>query len=274
MSSSETFCLRWNEFPNNINESFSHLRGGTEFSDVTLAVEGGEQIKAHRIILSACSPFFKNLFKGGSHPHPFVYMKGISFGNLSSIIDFAYLGEVNVEQRELDTFLEAARELKIKGLATKDEPAQQDPPYTNIPHQLDKIESNVTIDDTDDNEAFDKSLQNEHVPFQNIQMEDSYVETVISEGSELKDFLDNTTDSFVETENRDLTQLANKIEDMIEKVGGLWTCKMCGKSSNMKQRIRQHVEIHIDGFTHPCNTCGKSFRSKNSLRKHKSLYHR
>ena len=104
-------------------------------------------------------------------------------------------------------------------------------------------------------------------------MEDSYVETV-SEGRELKDFLDNTTDSFVETENRDLTQLANKIEDMIEKVGGLWTCKMCGKSANMKQRIGQHAEIHIDGFTHPCNTCGKSFRSKNSLRKHKSLYHR
>jgi len=78
----EKFCLKWNEFTKNINDSFNNLRSGEEFADVTLAVESGEQIKAHRIVLSACSPFFRNLFKGGSHPHPLVYMKGITISNL------------------------------------------------------------------------------------------------------------------------------------------------------------------------------------------------
>ena len=211
MSSLDSFCLRWNEFPNNINESFLHLRGGKEFSDVTLAVEGGEQIKAHRIILSACSPFFNDLFKGGSHPHPFVYMRGISIGNLSSILDFAYLGEVNVEQSDLDSFLEAARELKIKGLATKGESNQPNSLSAAKPHQLNENESN-TIDETEDNESIDNSFQKDYT-YENTEM-DSCIETV-PEQSELIDYSDNASDSFVETQNGDLTQLSNKIEDKL-----------------------------------------------------------
>ena len=117
----EKFCLKWNEFTNNVNDAFSLYRGGNEFSDVTFAVEGGQLIKAHRIILSAISPFFKNMFQSNSHPHPFVYLRGIDHTNLSSIMDFAYLGEANVEQEKVNTFLEAARELQIRGLSVKNE---------------------------------------------------------------------------------------------------------------------------------------------------------
>lgn len=64
MGSDQHFCLRWNNFHSNIAASFEHLRDHEEFVDVTLACEG-RSLKAHKIVLSACSPYFKDLLKVG-----------------------------------------------------------------------------------------------------------------------------------------------------------------------------------------------------------------
>ena len=56
--SGEKFCLRWNDFEKNISSAFSDLRHTRDFFDITLAC-GEDQLQAHRVILSACSPFFR-----------------------------------------------------------------------------------------------------------------------------------------------------------------------------------------------------------------------
>lgn len=58
----QQFCLRWNNFQANITSQFENLRDEEDFTDVTIACEG-QQLQAHKIILSACSPLFKELFK-------------------------------------------------------------------------------------------------------------------------------------------------------------------------------------------------------------------
>ena len=60
--SDQHFCLRWNNFHSNIATSFEQLRDHEDFVDVTLACEG-RTIKAHKVVLSACSPYFRNLLK-------------------------------------------------------------------------------------------------------------------------------------------------------------------------------------------------------------------
>lgn len=62
----QQFCLRWDSFHSNMTSSFHSLRSEEEFVDVTLVAEG-ELIKAHRLVLSACSPFFKKILKVGRH---------------------------------------------------------------------------------------------------------------------------------------------------------------------------------------------------------------
>ena len=111
----EKLCLKWNDFQNLVQVSFGELRNDTDFTDVTLACED-QSIKAHKVVLSACSPFFKNLFKTHSHPQPLIYMNGMKSSSLTAIIDFLYLGEANVFQEELDSFLALAEELQLKGL--------------------------------------------------------------------------------------------------------------------------------------------------------------
>ena len=120
---SERFCLRWNDFQSNTSNAVKQFRKEGQFCDVTLACEN-RQIDAHKIILSACSPFFENILMQNPHQKPLIYMKGLHFNELLKVLDFIYKGEVSVSQDEINSFLSTAEELKIKGLSNKqsDEP--------------------------------------------------------------------------------------------------------------------------------------------------------
>ena len=112
---SEKFCLRWNDFENNISSSFRELRDDKDFFDVTLACDD-DQIQAHKVILASCSQFFRIILRRNPHQHPLLYLKGVKFNDLQSILTFMYHGEVNVAQEDLNSFLSVAEDLRIKGL--------------------------------------------------------------------------------------------------------------------------------------------------------------
>ena len=115
MASSEKFCLKWNDFESNISSTFKEIKNDQDFMDVTLACDT-DQITAHKVVLSACSPFFRNVLKRNPHQHPLLYMKGVKYSDLESLLSFMYFGEVSIAQDELNSFLAVAEELKVKGL--------------------------------------------------------------------------------------------------------------------------------------------------------------
>jgi len=120
---SEKFCLRWNDFESNISGAFRELRDDKDFFDVTLACDD-EQIQAHKMILSACSPFFRNILRRNPHQHPLLYLKGVKYTDLQSVLNFMYHGEVNVAQEELNSFLAVAEDLRVKGLTQNNAESQ------------------------------------------------------------------------------------------------------------------------------------------------------
>lgn len=125
-SGTDNFCLRWNDFAENVSGAFKDLRADSDFFDVTLACSdsGARTLQAHKVILSACSNFFKTTFRqqinAHKHPNPYIYLRGVSYSDLVSILDFIYNGEVNVAQEDLNSFLAVAEELQIKGLTNRD----------------------------------------------------------------------------------------------------------------------------------------------------------
>jgi len=129
---SEKFCLRWNDFENNISQAFKELRDDKDFFDVTLACDD-EQIQAHKLILSACSPFFRNILRRNPHQHPLLYLKGVKFTDLQSVLNFMYHGEVNVAQEELNSFLAVAEELRVKGLTQNNQQSSMPKPKQSYP---------------------------------------------------------------------------------------------------------------------------------------------
>ena len=118
MSSTEKFNLRWNDFETNIRSSIGELRSVEDFVDVTLVCEN-EQINAHKVIISACSPFFRNILTRNPHKNPLVYLKGVHVSDMKSVLDFMYHGEVSVSQENLNQFLSVAEDLEVKGLTQK-----------------------------------------------------------------------------------------------------------------------------------------------------------
>merc|ERR1712013_838026 len=115
MASAEKFCLKWNDFESNVSVAFRELREEKDFFDVTLACEDS-QVSAHKVILSACSPFFRSVLRKNPHQHPLLYMKGVKYQEMLAVLNFMYMGEVNVAQEDLNSFLAVAEDLRVKGL--------------------------------------------------------------------------------------------------------------------------------------------------------------
>ncbi|XP_051175518.1 modifier of mdg4 [Leptopilina boulardi] len=113
----QQFCLRWHNFQNTLLSSLPKLLDGGHLTDVTLSA-GGRHIHAHRIILSACSFYFKELFKDlNASQHPVIVLPGMEYSNLCALVTFMYNGEVNIYQEQLPALLAMADTLHIRGLA-------------------------------------------------------------------------------------------------------------------------------------------------------------
>ncbi|RZF40751.1 hypothetical protein LSTR_LSTR011835 [Laodelphax striatellus] len=124
MGSSQQFSLRWNNYLRHIRGAFDSLRSDEDLVDVTLCCEG-RKIRAHKMLLSACSTYFRDIFKENPCQHPVIIFKDVKFVDLKALIDFIYQGEVNVVQDQLSSFLLTAELLAVQGLtdgSSKDVP--------------------------------------------------------------------------------------------------------------------------------------------------------
>ncbi|CRK95732.1 CLUMA_CG009189, isoform A [Clunio marinus] len=115
-NNSQQFCLRWNNYQTNLTCVFDQLLQSESFVDVTLACDGN-QIKAHKIVLSACSPYFQSLFFDNPCQHPIIIMRDVKWPELKAIVEFMYKGEINVNQDQISPLLAIAEMLQIRGLA-------------------------------------------------------------------------------------------------------------------------------------------------------------
>ncbi|CRK91969.1 CLUMA_CG005563, isoform N [Clunio marinus] len=116
MADEEQFSLCWNNFNTNLSAGFHESLCRGDLVDVTLAAEG-QLVKAHRLVLSVCSPYFRKMFtQMPANQHAFVFLKDVSSSALKDLIQFMYCGEVNVKQEALPAFISTAEALQIKGL--------------------------------------------------------------------------------------------------------------------------------------------------------------
>ena len=120
MDLSGRFFLKWGDFTENAIITIKDLQNDEDFSDVTLVCDGTQQIKAHKFILASSSSFFGNILKTNIHPHPLIYIKGISSQHLLAIVDFMYQGEVKIYQEDLSEFLAIAEDLQLRGLVGRE----------------------------------------------------------------------------------------------------------------------------------------------------------
>lgn len=109
---------------NHVRKAFDSLLYENEFIDVTLSCEG-KKVHAHKMLLSACSPYFRDLFKDNPCQHPIVILKDVKYQVLKDLLKFMYNGEVSVASEDFDAFLKTAEQLKISGLTDEMRPSAE-----------------------------------------------------------------------------------------------------------------------------------------------------
>ena len=123
-----------------------------DFVDVTLISDDKKQSKAHRNILSACSPIFRDILQvSPKNNHPVIYLRGIQHSDLESILQFIYLGETSINQDRIDDFLLTAKDLEIRGLGDNVKISSSD--STKIEKNEKQISNNDKIDDKKEEET-------------------------------------------------------------------------------------------------------------------------
>ena len=111
------FALKWDSYAANMKSFIGEIKGQNEFTDVTLVTGDGQQMDVHRMILSAFSPVLRTMFGQKSNSSStLLFLRGVSSKCLAAIMDFMYLGEVNILEEDLPEFLAVAKDLEMKGL--------------------------------------------------------------------------------------------------------------------------------------------------------------
>ena len=236
---SEKFCLKWNDFYTNVSKSFGVLRNEDYLQDVTIVTDDNEQVAAHKLVLSACSEYFKNIFKKNKSPNLLLCIEGINSDDFGNVLDYIYNGEVQILQENLDRFLEVAQRFKLEGLQLKKE--EDDFKGTMV-------------------EVYDRGLQ-----------QTEYDHPVQEKRRQPNPF---TRSIAVVPNYMDRTEADQRVFEQMEKSNGQFSCLICGKSTGHKSDMKKHVETHLEGLSFDCQHCGKVFRSRNALSMHIHYQHK
>ena len=105
--------LGYKHFQKNNSKTFQKLWNDQYYSDVTLVTSDDKHVRAHKIVLSSYSAFFKHVFERYQHQNPLIYLKDIKYKYLDLILEFIYTGQCDVEESEYVWFLLVGKGLGV-----------------------------------------------------------------------------------------------------------------------------------------------------------------
>ena len=120
MSDDGSYLLSYDLHEQHRTSALSSLWKKDDFVDVTIACDD-DMIDAHKVILSAASPFFHNILKRNPHTHPLLYLRGTAKKDIESVLEFIYSGKTQIPQDQLEDFMTLAKQLQVKGLSDEGE---------------------------------------------------------------------------------------------------------------------------------------------------------
>ena len=270
----EHVCLKWDEFKQNVNSAFGNFRGDNDLMDVTLACADGQQMEAHKVILAASSPTFRDLFKQNKHPHPLIFTTRTKSSDLSSILDFLYLGEANIPQIDLESFLALAEQLQLDGLMgptpTSDNGVEQNVHQgVSSPKRSFELKEDARVSSPIKQISSDAMISEESRPIAEMS-----ADSIKNPGNSVS--MQNNFYGALDLEVQTMMEMTqNTIRNGQSKTKRRsYSCKVCGKEG-YGSNIKKHIEAnHLKGLSVPCDLCEKRSKSIHGLGQHKVKYHR
>ena len=240
MQHQEKYTLHWQSYSDHLREALNEMMLSSEFADVTLVTDDKQQIRAHRNILSACSPVFKSILQIDSkNANPVIYLRGIQHSEMESIMQFIYLGEARFYEERMSEFLTVSKNLEIKELSTGIEMN-----FQTTSDQVGTIENNVA------DENMDIAGAPPHASHED-------------------------TEPQAQTEPITPNNAANRRVRRTEVVSGdaKFQCQDCERTFSSQPGLWNHTKSIHEGVKYACNQCDYQATHKSNLQAHIKRIH-
>ena len=239
----QKYTLTWHSYSDHLREALTEMMTSSEFADVTLVTDDKQQIRAHRNILSGCSPVFKSILQiDSNNTNPVIYLRGIQHSEMESIMQFIYLGEAKFNEERMSEFLTVSKNLEIKYLSTGIEMNDQTPSKESVEHENKIADENVDLD-----EGTTSPLNEDG---------GEYVESQVSTEPEIQH----------KSSNRRVTK------ELLSEAGKL-KCQECERIFNSQPALQHHTKSKHEGVKYACNHCDYQATAKGVLKIHVQSKH-
>eukprot|EP00092_Neocalanus_flemingeri_P052703 GFUD01061691.1.p1 GENE.GFUD01061691.1~~GFUD01061691.1.p1 ORF type:complete len:249 (-),score=57.73 GFUD01061691.1:55-801(-) len=235
------------------------------------------------------SSFFHKILLKNPHQHPLLYLKGVKYENILSVLNFMYHGEVNVAQEDLNSFLAVAEDLQVKGLTQNNPKQSQDAVQVSNPitKSQDHLSSLTPVQRTHKQQKATPTFHTSR------QVQDT-VTHIKTEGPPLVDCEEEDTTQLVlsneyQTETSGYEDYGQNYEEQFDEGLGqlqgqmgkdasrptwnndwssnqVFSCDICFKTFSNKKSLQNHAGSHTGKTT--CAVCQKVFSTTTNLNQH------
>ena len=245
------YTVTWHSHQDYLREIMRGMMTSEDFTDVTLVTDDKKTLKAHRNILSACSPVFKNILQMEiNKSHPVIYLRGIQHSEIESILEYIYLGEAKVHEERMNEFLSVSKNLEIQELSKDVEidkpqinPSNQNQEYVTEPDNVEhdnitEVEQKYTLESNEE-ESISKEIIKLGSKFQCSQCDKSF------------------------SKNKGVHRHIRSVHEGVK-----YACSQCDHQATKQSHLTIHIESKHEGVKYACNQCDYQATTQSNLTKH------
>ena len=268
MQHQEKYSFTWHSYSDHLKNTLKEMMTSSEFADVTLITDDKQQIRAHRSILGACSPVFKNILQlDSNNTNPVIYLRGIRSYEMESIMQFIYQGEARFYEEGMSEFLKVSKNLEIMGLSSG---------VVEMNNENDSnMENNMHVDNIADEEKnfeYDTlSTKNEDAVNDEHQRQTLPIIANKSDNRRLRKTVE--VSGVIKFECQDCQRIFNSKPGLIYHIkskheGVKYACNHCDHKAVQKQDLARHIQCVHEGVKFACNQCDKQYSDTRKLTAH------
>ena len=276
-----------------LRDMLKELYTSSDHADVSLITEDRKILKAHKHILSYCSPVFRDILSITNEQCPLIYLRGIQKSEMESILQFMYLGEASFFQDRMNEFLLVANNLQIKELHKNIEvdnggEKNLNEPETATPdgelHDTENADER-TSHGTRNNDLNKSQVSKDPVPIFGgqslIQSREGRRGTCEPCGKYYADLSQhvkvkhsNLRYECEHCQHQSSTPANLRIHVESKHEGTKYPCDQCEYTAGTKMGVKFHKDFKHLGIRYSCNECEMKFTQKHDLKRHQERVHR